>query len=358
MFAAYPIVNNEKTAKVKFKDDLISFEPEDLTDDDVNSIESDHADIISPTPDYKTTIISHNDPNIFNIEEIEEEYLEEEEIIEEIGSDPEILETIPVRSIDSINKIDKNINSEKFSQDSQRIESSSKESLKSSKRRKGSKFKFLNPSEVHCKEHCIDKLDFDLSMSIKKLEIHEKVQLPPLQLLQRKCCDEVRQKTPKNLPNYNGLRSEYGLTSKQLAKRQKQQEVLKMREEMRQRLITEYRTRRIQQNEEVFCQWLKEVARRKAEKQNTKKPKYKESVVPNVIILPNKTAGRVRERPKTANEFIPRTTVKKPRRPHTTQSCVYIEIPPSVLHRGLNIGDLIIRNSKLFNRNNLLLTVS
>lgn len=195
-------------------------------------------------------------------------------------------------------------------------------------------------------------------MSIKKLEIHDKFQLPPLQLLQRKCCDEVRQKVPKALPRYNGLRSEYGLSSRQLEKRERQKQMLKMKEEMRHQLIGEYKQRKIEQNEAVFCQWLKEVARRKAERQNSRKTKIKETVSPTVITLPSKMTEKAKGRPTTANEFVPKTNVKKRRRPHTTHSCVYIEVPRSILERGFSVGDLMVSNSKLFSKNMHILAVN
>lgn len=238
-------------------------------------------------------------------------------------------------------------------------QSVSTHSSSKSKRKKSSKHKSaLSPSEVHCKEHCIDKLECDLSMSIKKLEIHEKFHLPPLQLLQRKCCDEVRQKVPKALPRYNGLRSEYGLSSRQLEKRERQKQILKMKEEMRQTLMSEYKKRKIEQNEEVFCQWLKEVGRRKAERQTTRRPKLKEIVNSNIITLPTSITGKNRERPQTANDFVPKTNVKKRRRPNTTHSCVHIEVPQSVLEQGFSFGDLVVTNSKLFTRNIHFVTVS
>lgn len=354
LFSSFPVSKNGKSPKVKFRDELISFEPE-LTDDDVNSIESDYVeakpDNTSPILEYKTTILSPK-MSIFNIQEkVEGDEEIEDELIEEIIGDEEIIEN-PTES----NKITSPKISfvEAFNQ-----AESSKGSSKSSKRKKHSKTKTtINPVEVHCKEHCIDRLECDLSMSIKKLEIHEKFQLPPLQLLQRKCCDEVREKVPKPLPRYNGLRSEYGLSSRQLEKRERQKQIIKMKEEMRHQLMNEYKKRKIEQNEEVFCQWLKEVAKRKAERQNIRKLKSKETVSPNIITLPTKLLGKARERPKTANELLPKTNVKRRIRPHTTHSCVFIEVPHSILGRGLTLGDLVVTNSKLFTKNLHFLTVS
>lgn len=303
-----------------------------------------------PIMEYKTTVVNPSSP-FFNIEETAEEDVQiEDEIIEEITSFDDLIE-IPKESfknpspkmsfIDNFNHVD-----------------TSKRSSKSSKTKKQSKYASSSPSEVHCKEHCIDKLECDLSMSIKKLEIHDKFQLPPLQLLQRQCCDEVKQKVPKALPRYNGLRSEYGLSSRQLEKRERQKQILKMKEEMRHQLMSEYKKRKIEQNEEVFCQWLKEVAKRKNDKQNSKQIKSKETVTPNIITLPSKITGKSRERPRTANEFVPKTSVKKRRRPHTTQSCVYIEVPQCVLEKGLTLGNLVVTNSKLFTKNLHFMAVS
>lgn len=353
LFSSYPLSKNGKSPKVKFRDELISFEPE-LTDDDVNSIESDYVEsktsIQSPIPDYKTTIISPKE-NIFNIEEhLEEEDEIIEDEVEEIVIDEEFLEKSIV--------VNKNPSPKPTFIETFKQTESSKRSSKSSKRKTQIHKPSAGPNEVHCKEHCIDKLEYDLSMSIKKLQIHDKFQLPPLQLLQRKCCDEVRQKVPKALPRYNGLRSEYGLSSRQLENRERQKQLVKMKEEMRHKLINEYRQRKIEQNEEVFCQWLKEVSRRKAARETAKKLKPKEAVCPNIITLPSRNIGKSRERPRTANEFVPKTNVKKRRRPHTTHSCVYIEVPQILLERGFDLGNLVVTNSKLFTKNLHLLAIS
>lgn len=321
LFNTQPNPNAEKTAKVKFREELISFEP-DLTDDDVNSIESDTVDT-RPVLDYKTTINNEN-ITIFNIEEDVEEL---EEVLEDVESDSEYQHEIKVSTVSEKTTANETV-------------ASSKNEFSKRKKISKSKAAFLNPHEVNCKNHCIDKLDHDLSMSIKKLDIHEKVNLPPLQLLQRKCCDEVKKKIRHNLPHYNGLRSEYGLSSRQLEKREKQKELLKMRDHMRQQLLEEYKRRKMQQNEEVFCQWLKEVAKRKAEKTTNKR-----------ALTACKTEKKITERPKTADAFIPRTKTRKKRRPQTTNARVYVEVPRSCLEKHLRLGDLTITNSKLFSRN-------
>lgn len=339
LFTSHSNQNVEKTAKVKFREELISFEP-DLTDDDVNSIESDHTELSldnrPPILEYKTTINNEN-LTIFNIEEDVEEL---EEVLEEVESDTEYKPEIKVSTAVAEKTID-----------NETTASSRKESSKPKKVAK-SKAAFLNPHEVNCKDHCIDKLDHDLSMSIKKLDIQDKLSLPPLQLLQRKCCDEVKKKIHQNLPHYNGLRSEYGLSSRQLEKREKQKEILKIKDHMREQLMDEYRRRKMQQNEEVFCQWLKEVSKRKSEKKYPNKRAT--SAKPSVSKMDKKVA----ERPKTTNAFIPRTKTRKKRWPQSTNARVYIEVPKSCLEKHLRIGDLTITNSKLFSRNVHIITIS
>ncbi|XP_072395645.1 uncharacterized protein [Diabrotica undecimpunctata] len=352
LFSSSPYPSSGKISKVKFKEDLFSFEP-DLTDEDVNSIESDHIEDIEHD---NQLICEYKTVNISDIEEVAED-LEDEEIIESINTDfTEIVSEMGVKNVEHKIKVEKE-RSEETRTDS------SNTSKHSSKRKKSGSKKVRSIGEVHCKDHCIDKLDIDLPMYIKKLEIHEKVtNLPPLQLIQRKCCDEIKH---KNLPNYNGHRSEYGLSSRQLENIQKQKELLKIKEDTRKRLLEEYAQRKMQQNEAVFCQWLKEIAKRKQETQKIHKSKstenqttVKQSYSPTVISLPNKNTGRMKERPKTANEFVPKTQIKKPRRPHTSSTCVYIEVPPDLLRRGINIGDLLVTNSKLLSKKLHILAVS
>lgn len=156
---------NGKSPKVKFREELISFEPE-LTDDDVNSIESDYIEIKpgnqSPVMECKTTIFSPQS-NIFKIEEKEDDDHVEDEIIEEILDD----EIIKRSTEYNINSTPETSFVETFNQ------MSNKSTSKSSKRKIYSKPKSAaGLNEVHCKQHCIDKLECDLSMSIKKLKIH------------------------------------------------------------------------------------------------------------------------------------------------------------------------------------------
>ncbi|ERL84824.1 hypothetical protein D910_02248 [Dendroctonus ponderosae] len=219
--------------------------------------------------------------------------------------------------------------------------------------------------EVHCKEHCIERIDTQLSISIKKLAIHEKppVNLPPLQLHQRKCCDDIKlSSSDRNLPKYNGYRSEYGLTSRQIKNRNRYVEMMRQKQLSRQKLIEEYRALKLQQNEKVFCQWLREVSSRNKE-QNMRNQNAKhgsQGVSPSYLsssTLVVSKMGKPKQRPKTA-EYVPKTHIKKAIRPHTTQSCVYIEVSPKLLNQGIHIGDLLITNSKKLSKKLHILTVS
>lgn len=146
-------------------------------------------------------------------------------------------------------------------------------------------------------------------------------------------------------------------------------EMIRQKEMARQKLIEDYRILKVQQNEEVFCQWLREVTRRNKEQSlRNQLSRYGNKSVssnyssdaqnyssPKVVNI-NKT-GKVKERPKTAG-FVPKTNIKKKKRPHTTQSCVYIELSPNILKKGIHIGDLLITNSKELSKKLQILSVS
>ncbi|RZC33839.1 hypothetical protein BDFB_006563 [Asbolus verrucosus] len=369
----------EKTSRVTFKEQLTSYEPELLlTDDDVNSLESDppEAELIpegNQILEYKSSNVINL--NIFDINEDEEEEEDDddddEEVIEDI--EPEECEELTIKNITDDNKTD--LFDEFNDEDTDKTDatvtvriSSSNEGKKSSSKRKKTRKKSpsFKPSKsgatlVECKSHCIERLDFDLSMSIKKLEIHEKpVKCPLLKLQRRKCCDENRARNPTNLPCYNGHRSEYGLSSAELEKRERRREIIKLKEQKRQELMREYKNRKNQQNEAVFCQWLKDVARRKVQKQKIDKcgNDRKQYFSPNVISFPTKVCEKATERPKTANEFVPRQNIKRTRRPHTSPACVFIEVPHKMLERGIHIGDLLVSNSNHAAKKMHILTVS
>ncbi|XP_044258914.1 uncharacterized protein LOC123007594 [Tribolium madens] len=362
------ITTMEKTSRVKFKEELTSYEPElFLTDDDVNSIESDppESDFVPDSGqmlEYKSSNVINL--NIFDINEEEEI---DEEVVEEIVPD----ESDVIRNnFDNKTNFFEEFNESECSEQNEnvtvRISSSGcnmESTLKKKKVRKKSPLSKSSKSgnvHIECKNHCIERLDFDMSMSIKKLEIHEKpVKCPLLKLQSRKCCDENKSRNPTNLPCYNGHRSEYGLSSEELEKRERRKEIIKLKEQKRQQLMHEYKNRKNQQNEEVFCQWLKDVARRKAQKQKINTGNgAKQCFSPNVISFPTKVCEKTNERPKTANEFVPRQNIKRARRPHTSPACVFIEVPQKLLERGIHIGDLLVTNSNFAAKKMHILTVS
>ncbi|KYB29259.1 uncharacterized protein LOC103315117 [Tribolium castaneum] len=361
------ITSMEKTSRVKFKEELTSYEPElVLTDDDVNSLESDppESDFV-PEPGQVLEYKSSNVINL-NIFDINEEEEIEEDVIEEIV--PDECDVTIGDNLDNKNTFfEEFIESESTEQNENvtvRITSSdcnTKSTLKRKKVRKKSPLvKTAGNVHIECRNHCIERLDFDMSMSIKKLEIHEKpVKCPLLKLQTRKCCDENKSRNPTNLPCYNGHRSEYGLSSEELEKRERRKEIIKLKEQKRQQLMREYKNRKNQQNEEVFCQWLKDVARRKAQKQKINTGNgAKQCFSPNVISFPTKVCEKINERPKTANEFVPRQNIKRARRPHTSPACVFIEVPQKLLERGIHIGDLLVTNSNFAAKKMHILSVS
>ncbi|XP_060527268.1 uncharacterized protein LOC132702564 [Cylas formicarius] len=344
-------LNSNKTAKVKFRDELVSFEP-DLTDDDVNSIESDipaeeivhRGEPLSHIPEDETE--SESLRVAYAEAELEEEacdIFEEEELVSDTEDSDSPKPSDTTKMPDS---------PEKIVSETLRVDSC-KTYRKPHRKAKST------VSGVNCREHCIEHIDSNLSMSIRKLEIHEKPpsNLPPLHLRQRPCCDD--NKINRNLPRYNGCRSEYGLTSRQLQRRNRYAEMLKQKEIARQRLLEEYRRLKIEQNEQVFCQWLKDISRRKGHSRNASRASHTTQETTRSFDKDN-TSKRLKERPKTAgvNEFIPKTRIKMKKRPLTTESCIYIQVPRDVLAKGIQIGDLLVTNAKAINKKLHILTVS
>ncbi|KAF7281711.1 hypothetical protein GWI33_004427 [Rhynchophorus ferrugineus] len=367
-----------RSIKVKFREELVSFEP-DLTDDDVNSIESDQVEedqgIIEKVPDSTDNMSAYSTVLRENIS-LEDTEEEEEEVgeafVEEILSsddDGEIQEEGSFRQSEYVAESKVSNELRKGNVEDQIDQKAEK---RKNKGRKGSK-----RTEINCKDHCIEQVDSRLSMLIKKLDIQEKpvVNLPPLQLHQRHCCDDTKSSHSfRNLPNYNGYRSEYGLSYRQLKNKHKHIETIRQKEMARQKLIEEYRIMKVQQNESVFCQWLKEVSRRNRQKREiNRENKLRLKSVgfqpqtplkclsPNVVNINQSLMRQERDRvrPKTAgfNEFVPKGHIKK-KRPSTTQSCVYIELPKSVLKKGIYIGDLLITNSKKISKKLHILTIA
>lgn len=110
--------------------------------------------------------------------------------------------------------------------------------------------------------------------------------------------------------------------------------MIRQKEMARQKLIEEYRALKMRQNEAVFCQWLRKVSKKGVKSEG----------------------GSRTERPKTAG-FVPKTVKKRVKRPTTTQSCVYIELSPNMLKKGVHVGDLLITNSKQLSKKLHILTV-
>lgn len=344
-----------RTIKLKFKEELVDYEPD--TEDDVNSIESyseavDYSIIEKET--QKPIEELNNTSNLFAVPEADTEEDVDEEICEEVVE----YET-KITSIDNYEPIILNQELEDFEEISEVFEDSldakNNVNLPTSKTEDVEKVTPLNiPNEkkyvdanyhINCKNHCIERLDVGLDLYINRLSIGEKP-CPMLKLQRRNCCERNPIKTEQKLPVYIGYKSEYGLSLEQLEKKERKKEMIKLREEKREQILKEYQRRKNQQNEEIFCQWLKNISRRKRENE-TKEKITKKCLTPTVFSFPNRIDDKIKERPKTAHFLQTRNVIKKPKRPNTTNSCVFIEVPQNLLRRGISLGDIFIRNKQI-----------
>lgn len=336
----------EKESKVKFKEDLVDYEPE-LSYDDTTSIESED-NIDYSLMEQDTTILESQLQTalILNVCNTDEEEEEIGEIIEEIPEEitPTLVESNISFSVQCESTTHKQVSELKTEMEHSNQQNKFNESSKSNKT-KFSK-KIHKAEDISCKRHCIDSIDrfdFNANISISKINIREKpYQCPRLKLQRRNCCEKNEIKTQQKLPCYTGLRSEYGLNAAQLERRERRREIIKLREQERQRIIEENKRRRIEQNEQIFCEWLKAVSTRKNQQKTN--DRIRQPLSSTVITFPSKSQDAVKQRPKTANEILPKHTIKK-KRPHTSSACIFIEVPPSVLQKGIHIGDLLVTKS-------------
>ncbi|GJQ82918.1 hypothetical protein Trydic_g5921 [Trypoxylus dichotomus] len=390
----------DRPSKVKFKEKLVDYEP-DLTDDDVQSIESyneidymleqEFIEEIAPqqlpnkielnifTPCLNVTeeedeeddstsgdIVSNEELGQDNEESNLNQYsfvnerqgtltdkdsITDEEIEEKIdSSEMNTSEETVGASNSSSNLSDSSIYDEEVEVIHQTDSTETKEETTTTKTASSASSKRTvsilsrRLSKVDCKIHCIERLDTQIDLTISKLQISERPLCPTLKLLKRKCCEKNQAKNEQKLPCYTGLRSEYGLSLQQLEKRQRRKELLKMREEKRKRLMEEYKSRKIQQNEEIFSQWLRNIQKRKEEQVNRNK-NGKKAISPKILEIPNKQFEKM-ERPKTSYPLITNHGVRKLRRPNTSTACVFIQVPQNVLRKGLHVGDIIVTSSK------------
>ncbi|KAF5302413.1 hypothetical protein FQR65_LT08501 [Abscondita terminalis] len=342
----------DKESKVKFKDNLIDYEPV-FSYDDASSIESDE-NVDYSLMEHDTALLENQLQSalILNVSNSDIEEEEEEEIIEEIPVD----ESTPPREIEEEN-INFNVQLENFPKESKESKNNNNFQNTAVKRDIKPKFNIFIPGGISCKRHCIDDVDrFDFNSNIKKIELVEKpYKCPRLKLRKRNCCENNELKLHQKLPLYNGLKSEYGLNALQLESRQRRNETLKLKERERNRVIEERKRQKEQQNEEVFCAWLKDVSSRKIhQKKMNRQPS---SLTSTTLIFPSKPFEG-EKRPRTTSYRFNKSNIKK-QRPHTSSSCVFIELPQSVLRNGINIGDLLVtKGSQAVTKKLHVLTVS
>lgn len=347
---------DEREVKVKFKEDLVDYEPS-LTEDDVNSIESDEDEDFPKffniegsafSDESVQSVVSLNSGGV-TLEDVEEED-ESEETHQESdgdtvdseesgeGEEEETVFTEPEESIELPEPLE----------EQEEIKTVSAKKYRRNRKLFRKRNCYSHNRDVNCKSHCIESLD--LGLRIQKLSIQEKAVVKPiLKLQERKCCEDNNKIKNRNLPTYVGFRSEYGLSKEQLEKREKINEIIRMKEEKRQQLLREFRERKRQQNEEVFCQWLRNVSKRKA---TTEKQK-KETLSPKIINLPvgNKPLQQ-KTRPVTAplppkSQFF----IRQKRRPQTSPAYVYIQVPQNILRHGINVGNVYVSLRSAQNKN-------
>lgn len=343
---------DEREIKVKFKEDLVDYEPS-LTEDDVNSIESDEA----PDEDHDYPQLYSMERNLFSDESVQSviNLNPDDLILEGVEDEEEDIESEDKQETtdddgESVAE-EESVKDEETEEEAAFTEPEESYELPKETKKHKRKRKFIqnnHHTHVDCRSHCIERLD--LGLRIKKLDIHEKTVVRPiLKLQERKCCED-NNKT--NLPSYVGHRSEYGLSLEQLERRQKINQIIRMKEEKRQQVLREFRERRRQQNEEVFCQWLRNVSNRR--KTVTTAKTTKETLLPKIINLPpgnNRVQHQPKARPVTAplppkSQFF----VRQKRRPQTSPAYVYIQVPQEVLKRGISVGSVHVSLSNGKNR--------
>lgn len=334
-------LKSEKSPKVRFKEDLVSFDAQ-LTDDDVVSIESDHAELPF-MEQQKEQIIFEYKTNSSNMFSIEEDY--EDEIIEDIEceleglkkteSNPDICGLNDVENETILREEKKNIRVDEVTPDS----SNSGETKRKSRSRKKS------PKFINCKHHCIERIETELTDAIRKLTLNEKPPVcPPLKLTDRKCCTNKR--NPTILPKYEGLNSEYGLSVEQILRRRKIKEMIRSREEKRQELLEQYKRKREEVNEQVFCDWLKKISERKHqisfEEYRKSLRKTSSQIRP---VSSSKSSSRVIGSSKTTSEsgYSSKACSEKSARSRSGGSGqnVYVKVSRHVLQPGISVENLI-----------------
>ncbi|XP_045463156.1 uncharacterized protein LOC123672871 [Harmonia axyridis] len=331
-------LNSEKSARVRFKEDLVSFDAQ-LTDDDVVSIESDHAELpFMEQQKMDQTIVFEYKTNNTNMFSIDEDC--EDEIIEDIECELE-----GVKEKDSNKGIAEPETKVIPHEDKQIRENETPDSNTSGEFKTKNKCRKKSPKFINCKYHCIERIETELSDAIRKLSLYEKPPVcPPLKLIDRKCCTRNHKRNPTSLPKYQGLRSEYGLSIEQITRRQKIKEMIRSREEKRQELIKEYEKKREEVNEQVFCDWLKKISDRKHRvgfkefREGLNKPPP-----PSRPVSSSKTSSRAVGSSKSTSEsgYSSKTSSEKNTRARSGGQNVYVEVPRNVLQRGITVENLL-----------------
>ncbi|XP_017768947.1 PREDICTED: coiled-coil domain-containing protein 181 [Nicrophorus vespilloides] len=296
--------------RVQFHENLVDYEP-DLTDDDVQSIES-YNESPDQTPVEELQYILSSS-RIYDIQEEEEELEEIDEIVED-----EIREEIVNDEIDETLETEDGVELEQQEEVEEKLNVVNGNRRSKKCRRRSANYR------IDCKNHCIE--GFEPQPAASAID-EGRPPCPPLKLRTRKCCERT-ENVARKLPMYTGCRSEYGLSYRQLERRERRREAVRLREQKSREVQREFAERRRDQNEQIFRQWLREVSVRDAGVGvSTRKP----------------------SRPQTAHcPQNNRVKVKRRSRPHTSHpTCVYIKVPEEALRDGLQVGSVVVARKVL-----------
>lgn len=149
---------------------------------------------------------------------------------------------------------------------------------------------------IHCRVHCLEKMELDAINKSCNFQITSKFSL---KLNPKKCCQI---QTTSRLPTYNGKNSEYGLSEIQLEKKRQLEKIRKRQLKEKIMRKQEEKMEKDNYNEEIFCSWLKSVAKRTKNINNDKLPNLHPNRLKNSYQIYDieKSIMKIRARPKTS----------------------------------------------------------
>lgn len=260
-----------KESKIKFKEDLVDYEPE-FSYEEASSIESEDniddyilADHVALEKRLESTLILKSFDSTENNNEDNVNNEREENINDEISEELETNILSDMNENFDLNLICKtgaltNKTETLVKLDSSDINSEHKLNVKQSKTVASRKSSYVE--NIYCNQHCIERIDCSNTYLRKVINLKDgMVKLPRLKLHRRKCCE--KNKFLQKLPCYTGLRSEYGLNTLQLQRRDNIKEIILMKGQEKKRRTEENKLNKSIENESIFCNWLKTLSSRR-----------------------------------------------------------------------------------------------